>query len=228
MELLLNKEEQEEVIRVTDPVTESNCYIIPGNDTCLVIDPGNFDLLEETLQKRKLAPSIVLLTHGHCDHIGGLNELRDRYSVTVIAAEACSEEMQDTRLNMSRRMEVFLYYKSRGTRMIPYRPFVCKPADLVFEDEYTVVFEERKLQMKALPGHTRGSTVILYGDRLFCGDYLLPEDQVVIRLPGGSEEEYEAAARPWLKRIPDRTLICPGHGVPYRMNEEVKSRHDLR
>ena len=56
----------------------------------MIIDPNDFTAIRELLQKWGLMPGLVLLTHEHCDHIGGLNELRRTYPVTVAATEACS------------------------------------------------------------------------------------------------------------------------------------------
>lgn len=219
MELSLN--------RLVDPITDSNCYVIRGETACMVIDPGNFDLLERMMQKWNTRPLLVLLTHGHCDHTGGLNELRKKYEVTVIATMAGSEEMQSERLNMSRMMEMFLYYKSGETVMTPYQPFVCRPADVTFHDEIEIPFEGWRFRMKALPGHTRGSCVICCEGQIFCGDYLLPGQKVITRMPGGSEEEYEKCAKPWLSSVPDGTEIFPGHGIPFIMDSEVRNFHEL-
>ena len=227
MESLLNRQGRSAVIRLVDPVAESNCYVICGEKSCLVIDPNNFEMLEELFKAQKLCPAMVILTHGHCDHISGLNELRKHYAMPVIATKGCSEEMQNMKLNMSRMMEMFLYYKSGEKKLVPYSPFTCDAADIEFEDETTVTFEETDIWLKALPGHTHGSCVIYCEEILYCGDYLLPDDKVVTRLPGGSDEEYEAYARPWLKTVGDGTIICPGHGVPYVMSREMRNRHDL-
>lgn len=221
---------------LTDPVTDSNCYVIRQESACLVIDPNSFKLLERLFQKWNISPFLVLLTHEHCDHIGGLNELREQYKVTVAASRACSMGIQNTKENMSGMMEMFLYYKSGETKIIPYEPFVCKAADLQFEGEIRIPFAGGMLCMKGLPGHTRGSSVILYEISskgaapekiIFCGDYLLPGDRVLTRLPGGSKEDYEKYAKPWLQRIPDGARIFPGHGEPFQMNSEVRKLHDL-
>lgn len=99
-----------------EPVTESNCYVIREEDKCMIIDPNDFTAIRELLQKLGLMPGLVLLTHEHCDHIGGLNELRRTYPVTVAATEACSAGIGNQTKNMSRMMETFLYFKSRGKR----------------------------------------------------------------------------------------------------------------
>lgn len=213
--------------RLVDPVTDSNCYMIGHGESCMVIDPNSFEGLEPLLQKWNIRPVLVLLTHEHCDHIGGLNELRARYHPVVAASSACSLGMQSAKENMSRMMEMFLYYKSGETKLTPYKPFTCKAADLQFGDEIKLCFGGKEVWMKSLPGHTHGSSVIFYDGILFSGDYLLPKDKVVTRLPGGSEEEYEAYAKPWLSRIPDGMRICPGHGEPFLMSGKVREYHGL-
>lgn len=226
MELLLNKDYTSPIC-LTDPVTTANCYVIPGGKDCLIIDPGNFTLLNEYLKKSSLRPIAVFLTHEHCDHIGGLNQLRADWNVTVVASNPCSAGMQDTRENMSRMMELFLFYKSGETKLVPYESFVCAPADLRFGDTLYLSFFGFLFQMKLLPGHTHGSCVITCGSCLFSGDYLIPGEPVMTRLPGGSDVEYEQFAKSWLSRIPDGYQIFPGHGEPYFMNQEVRTSYGL-
>lgn len=213
--------------RLIDPITGSNCYVIQQGNSCLIIDPNSFELLESLFQKRNIYPVLVCLTHEHCDHIGGLNGLRQKYDVAVLASRPCSFGIQDSRKNMSRRMEALLYYKG-GRKHIPsYESFVCKAADLQFSDKIEIPFREGTVWMKALPGHSCGSTVIGYKGLLFSGDYLLPERKVITRMPGGSEDEYQKFALPWLSGILDGTKIYPGHGDPFFMNEEVRAYHGL-
>ena len=186
-----------------EPVTESNCYVIREEDKCMIIDPNDFTAIRELLQKWGLMPGLVLLTHEHCDQIG--NKTR----------------------NMSRMMETFLYFKSGEKKLVHYPPFQCRKADLTFTDRICCKFATRQLELIPLPGHTPGSMVIRYDGCIFCGDYLLPGDRVVTRLPGGDGDAYEKYAKPWLKTIPDGTWIFPGHGEPFRMNREVREFHEL-
>lgn len=118
-----------------EPVTESNCYVIREEDKCMIIDPNDFTAIRELLQKLGLMPGLVLLTHEHCDHIGGLNELRRTYPVTVAATEACSAGIGNQTKNMSRMMETFLYFKSGEKKFVHYPPFQCRKADLTFTDQ---------------------------------------------------------------------------------------------
>ncbi|HCW27238.1 MAG TPA: MBL fold hydrolase [Lachnoclostridium sp.] len=215
------------IFRITEPVTESNCYVIREKNRCMIIDPNDFPAIRELLQKWNMKPELVLLTHEHCDHIGGLNQLRETYPVTVVATQACSEGIGNKTRNMSRMMETFLYFKSGEKTFVHYPPFQCEKADLTFTDQLCCEFGAKELELIRLPGHTPGSMVIRYNGCLFCGDYLLPGDKVVTRLPGGDEDAYEKYARPWLGKIADGTWIFPGHGEPFQMNREVREFHDI-
>jgi hydroxyacylglutathione hydrolase len=56
-----------------------NCYIPYCSETrhCAVIDPGgNASQILDLIQKNRLDPQYILLTHGHFDHIGGVTELK--------------------------------------------------------------------------------------------------------------------------------------------------------
>lgn len=217
---------------LTDPLTTSNCYVIIGRESCLVIDPNRYDPLDQLFQKCNKRPSVVLLTHEHCDHVAGLNQLRSTYPVTVVCSESCDTGIQNTRRNMSRVMELYLYYKHGEKEVIPYAPFVCRPAEVTFADQYVLAFEDIILRLEALPGHTAGSSIITCeaaGESpvIFTGDYLLPDEKVVTRLPGGNTEDYRQYAMRRLAEIPDGVLIYPGHGQPFRMNDEVRRYHEL-
>ncbi|MCD8082146.1 MAG: MBL fold metallo-hydrolase, partial [Clostridiales bacterium] len=145
--------------RIVDPVTDSNCYGILRGDRCLVIDPNDYSQLKPLLQKWGVRSPLVLLTHEHCDHIGALNALRDEFTPLVVASRACGEGMQSMKENMSRMMEMFLYYKSKCTRLVSYEPFSCRPADVLFSEELSFPFGGGRVWMKSLPGHTHGSSV---------------------------------------------------------------------
>jgi glyoxylase-like metal-dependent hydrolase (beta-lactamase superfamily II) len=225
MELRLNNDTK--LTKIVDPVTDSNCYVLLREGRCAVIDPNNFEALDRLLQKCNTDSLLVLLTHEHCDHIGGLNKLRENYRTVVVASGLCSLGMQNAKENMSRMMETFLYFKSGQTKMVKYDPFTCLAADVQFGDEMWVPFGGSAFRMTSLPGHTHGSSMIAYEGVLFCGDYLLPGEKVVTRLPGGDDEEYEKFARPWLRSIPDGTWIYPGHGEAFMMDAEVRRFHDL-
>ncbi|MBS7009887.1 MBL fold metallo-hydrolase [Anaerostipes sp.] len=213
---------------LTDSITQSNCYIIEENQKAVVIDPNQEKMLIDFLEKQNWQVKQIFLTHEHCDHIRGLNLLRDIYKAPVTAQEECSRGIQNSVSNMSRIMGTYLYFKNGQKEIIDYEPFVCRPADETFLKEQFWSFEGHELRAVSLPGHTPGSScLILDKTRLFSGDYLLPGEKVVTRLPGGNEEDYEKKAKPFLKKLPLEMLVYPGHGTSFVLSDEVMKDHGL-
>lgn len=211
--------------RLEDPLTGSNCYVLREGTDCLVIDP-NRDEVGEWLQFQGLRPSHILLTHEHCDHMAGLEALRSCWPDTpVICTAACSAGLQSTRLNMTCMMEVYLTFQ--GKPGVHYPPFICRPAEQTFSQPYTFRWQSHTLECIPLPGHTPGSMgIVLDGSTFFSGDYLIPGTPVILRLPGGSEEDYRQYTEPVLTALPVGMKICPGHGSPcFRQKREAEHEH---
>lgn len=200
----------------TEPLSGSNCYLMGEEGGCLVVDPndprGPLSLLEE----RGWTPELILLTHEHCDHMAGLDALRARWpQAKTIATAACSANLGSTRLNMSAMMEVYLTF--HGKPGVSYPPFACRGADITYERTYTTHWRGHSVRCVPLPGHTPGSAGIFLDEAaLFSGDYLLGEE-TVLRLPGGSPEDYERVTRPFLAALPRGLAVCPGHGEGYTL-----------
>ena len=209
-----------QIIVSVDPLTESNCYIVPEGNRCVVIDPGESEGLFRILEKNRLEPELILLTHEHCDHMSGLEALRQKYPQARFAATAlCDAGIRNTRLNMSRIMEVYLYF--RGKPGVHYDPFVCRAADEIIADDAELTWRGHTLRFVPLPGHTPGSAGIFLDEKIFfCGDYLIPEEEPIVRFPGGDAEAYERVTKPFLDRLPEGTLICPGHREKYVLERQ--------
>ena len=201
----------------TDPLAESNCYLLGEAGACAVIDPNDPKGPAERLEELGWTPELVLLTHEHCDHMAGVPALRARWpEVKVIAAAACSANLQNPRINMSAMMEVYLTF--RGKPGVTYPPFACGAADITYTKPYETAWRGHRIRCVPLPGHTPGSAVLFWDETtLFSGDYLLPGEETVLRLPGGSKEDYEKFARPFLDALPRGLTIRPGHGAGYTL-----------
>ena len=198
-----------------DPLTESNCYILSEGGHCVLIDPGESENLQRLLEENGWEPELFLLTHEHCDHMAGLDALRRRYpEARFPATEKCNEGIQNPRLNMTRMMEVYLYF--RGKPGVSYRRFVCRPADEIIPDDAVLEWRGHTFRFVPLPGHTPGSEGIFLDEKtFFCGDYLIWEDEPILRFPGGDEALYTQVTEPYLRTLPEGLLICPGHRERY-------------
>lgn len=213
--------------RWTDPLTESNCYLLGEGGYAAVIDPNHPRGPLEKLEALEWEVELILLTHEHCDHMAGLETLRERWpGARVVCSAACDRGIQDRRQNMSLMMEVYLSF--RGKPGVSYAPFVCRPAEVVYDARWETQWRGHRLAAQALPGHTPGSACLCVdGETVFTGDYLIPGEAVILRLPGGSEAEYLESTRPFLAGLPLGTAICPGHGTPYMLTEKERSEHGL-
>lgn len=68
------------IIRLTVGPLQENCYIVYNKENeCVIIDPGyESQRIIDTIEKEKLKPLYILLTHGHIDHIGAVKDLKDK------------------------------------------------------------------------------------------------------------------------------------------------------
>ena len=72
----------------TEPLAESNCYLLAEDGGCVVIDPNHPQGPLRVLEARGWSPELILLTHEHCDHTAGLEALRERYPAVRVLASA--------------------------------------------------------------------------------------------------------------------------------------------
>lgn len=58
-------------------------WLVIQSGDCLIIDPGDAKPVQAYLQQHQLTPRAILITHRHADHIGGVAELCQHYSLPV-------------------------------------------------------------------------------------------------------------------------------------------------
>ncbi len=80
------------VNRIVVGYLSENCYVLSVDDSkCLVIDPGDdaYKIIEEIGDKEVLG---ILITHRHNDHIGALEEIKNRYNAPIYEFETLEEK----------------------------------------------------------------------------------------------------------------------------------------
>lgn len=183
------------VIKITNGPLEQNCYILYDKKDAIIIDPGiGTDLILETLDKYKLKPCYVLLTHGHFDHIYSAKILKDK-GAKVFITEVDGPKLLDNELNMG-----FICNTE------------CKPVlPDGFLTEGEVEFLGEKFDIVFTPGHTSGSVVIIYKDYIFTGDTYF-EEGIYGRtdLLDGNQELIEKSLNKLKPYLTNKT-VCAGH-----------------
>lgn len=194
---------------------ETNCYILRSSELttdCLIIDTGlDVHPLLEFLDKNKLKPVAVILTHGHIDHITGVGGLRERYpSIEVYIHKNDAELLTDEVANLS-----FMAGES----------FSTSEADHLVEEPD--VIEEAGIQLRVIhsPGHTPGG-ICLYSQKdgiVFVGDTLFADSVGRTDFPGGDMRQLIESVKEKLLILPDETVVYPGHGPQTTIGREKKN-----
>lgn len=144
----------------------------------------------------------ILLTHGHFDHTGTLEELKKTTGAQVVAA---GEDL-------------------KGSRLFP-----VASADLLLKDEMLLELDELKIRCWHTPGHTPGSYCFLCGDLFITGDTLFAGSIGRTDLEGGSYPEMEKSlARLLSLPVPDQAQVLPGHGEFSTFGREKKTNGFLQ
>jgi hydroxyacylglutathione hydrolase len=184
---------------------ETNCYVVRADESaadCLVIDAGfEIDQLMEALARNGLTPTAVVLTHGHVDHIAGLEALRARFpGIRVYIHKLDAPMLADPESNLSAFIE---------------GPLTTGPAEVLLEDGDTVEEAGVRLEVLLTPGHTPGGICLYARDEglVFVGDTLFADSVGRTDFPGGDMNELIRSIRNKLLTLPDETVIYPGHGM---------------
>lgn len=176
---------------------QENTYIFAQDEKALIVDPGgDFDRIVQVIESQDLEPKLILLTHGHGDHIGAVNQLRDKYNIKAYAHRLEKELLEDMDLNVSKMLG---------------NPVIVK-ADGFFEDEDIIEFEGNNIKVIHTPGHTMGGVCFYFDDILVSGDTLFRGSVGRSDLATGNMSQLMDSLNNRLMKLPDETKVLPGHG----------------
>ncbi len=178
---------------------DENCYVV-SDDTGegVVIDPGG--MAKEILayiREKKLSIQAVLDTHGHCDHIGANDAIRDETGAPLYIHKADAPMLSDMRLNLS----AFMGFKA-----------LSRPAEHLLSEGDKISFGQSELEVIHTPGHTVGGVCFVGDGVVFTGDTLFAGSIGRSDFPGGSEVELIGNIKKKLLALPDETKVYSGHG----------------
>ncbi len=187
--------------RIMLGVCQTNCYFVyeAGKSGALVFDPADKgDYIYNGLKDKGFSVEAIFLTHGHFDHIWGVEKLRELSGAPVYAYEGERQLCESASLNVS---------ESAG------RPCVIK-ADRYLKDGEKVDVAGITLQVIATPGHTQGSCCFYFEEEkiLISGDTLFQESVGRTDLPTGSMSALVRSVRERLMPLPEDVKVYPGHG----------------
>lgn len=184
---------------------ETNCYIVIDEKTlaCAVIDPaGDASTLLDYLEDNHLKCRFALLTHGHFDHVGAVNELLEETDAVLAMHKA----------------------DDGATIGGDYYKFNAPEGTQFFAEGDVIAVDSLSFTVMETPGHTPGSVCLLCttpdGDRaIFSGDTLFRDScGRTDFMMGSTEDMFRSLKR--LAELPGDCEVYPGHGFSTTLSRE--------
>ncbi len=179
----------------------------------MVIDvPPDPEAVGRLLAKHDLTPVAALITHGHIDHVGG---------VDGIASPTVRAYLHPDDLDMARHPRMQLEALFGSGVSIGDEEFVTT-SFVELEDNQTIELADMSFEVIHTPGHTPGHCCfrITTEELLFSGDHLFAGSIGRTDLPGGSYETLMASMAARILPLPPETDVLPGHGPRTTLAQE--------
>jgi hydroxyacylglutathione hydrolase len=193
---------------------------VDGSSDAILIDPGDEvgDLLA-IAQRRRWTVRNILLTHGHVDHVAGVEAARSATGAPVGL----------------HKDDLFLYEAAlQQGRMFGYDVVQPKAPDFFVDGHQRLEWDGFAAIVHHTPGHSPGGVCYEIGragggtTELFVGDTLFAGSIGRTDLPGGDYPTLMSSIRTVLLAFPDGTVIHPGHGPESTIGDERRSNPFLR
>ena len=178
-----------------------NCYIVGCEETreVAVIDPGgNAAGIVNLLKENNLQALYIINTHGHIDHIGGNQGVKEATGAQILIHEADAKMLVSSASNLSSFM---------GPKV------TSPPADrFIKEGDIIKIGNTVELEVIHTPGHSQGGICLKTDNIIFVGDTLFQGSIGRTDFPGGSYQQLIKMIKEKLLCYDDETVAYPGHG----------------
>jgi len=202
-----------------------NIFAVTRNSRTILIDTGiSFDRsrIEHALERKRLIPEAVVLTHTHFDHAGNAAWLQKEYGSEVVVQEAESGMLASGDTPIPHGTYSFTRsLVSIGRKIGPVFRYDACVADHVFTDRFDLNRFGINGFIIHTPGHSPGGATVVIDDVV-----AIAGDSVIGTMPGSPfppfADDVSVLIGSW-KRIIDTgcLTILPGHGKPVSREEMI-------
>ena len=187
---------------------QTNCYIVVDDQTQkgVVIDPADEgDYIVQFIREHHWEVNQILLTHGHFDHVGGIDPIKKELGAKIWIHEKDALMLEDPGKNLSFLME--------GGGLF-------QRADGFLEEGRSIVFGTGKLDIIHTPGHTPGGVSFIGDHFVFAGDTLFRNSVGRTDFPYSSGTQLVESIQKKLFALSDDFTVYPGHGPETTIGRE--------
>lgn len=228
--------------RMAIGIYQTNCYYLyrDGQTEAIVVDPADCGAeIAMALRDKGLSVAAILLTHGHFDHIWGVEELKRAASeqesadATGEAVRASEKKTADlTGEGAQKSAQGVLVYAGEAEKALLADPEMNVSADMRrptsitadvwVKDGQTLSLAGIEIQVLATPGHTAGGVCYYVPEAhlVLCGDTIFCESVGRTDFPTGSMSTLVRSIREKLLPLPEETVLYPGHGESTTVGNE--------
>lgn len=185
-------------------------YIDDHTKSGFLIDPGaQAGVIYDAVVRNGWTIEKILLTHGHFDHMGAAEVLRERLVAPIYIYPEDAPYLTDPRLNLS---------ENSGD------PITVPHYEELYDGEIIRLKANSRFYLKVIhtPGHTPGS-VTYYApeeDAAFVGDLLYQHGPGLTHFPGGNRKLLEESIINKIFTLPNNTVLLSGHSSPITVAQE--------
>ncbi len=189
---------------------QCNCSIFGDEQSheAIVIDPGdNIDEILAILERHALRVKTIVITHAHIDHIGGAAKLKAATGAPVLM-NANDQELYD-------HLDV-------QASWLGMEPPAQTAIDDAARDGDVLTLGPAEFRVLHTPGHTQGSISLWIPaeNKLIAGDTLFRDSIGRTDLPGGNPRQILRSIEDKLLKLPEETVVVPGHGANTTIGRE--------
>lgn len=196
----------------------TNCYIVQDEETkeTMVIDPGGEpEKIIEMVNILEANVKYIYLTHCHGDHIGALKEVKDAVGGKILIHRYDVEGLYNKDISLTDYIGIHDIHLEADSRV---------------DDGDKIHIGNLEFIVIHTPGHTAGGSS-LYCEKeklLFSGDTLFHGTWGRTDLPTSSFQDIMNSITEKLLKLPDDTIVYPGHGKSTMIEEEKPIYLDLK
>ncbi len=195
---------------IPNGILQANTYVLIDEETkeAAIIDSGGeFEIINDALEKYGAKLKYILNTHAHFDHVMGEKEAQERTGLPVYVHEDDKILLE----NLKRQAAFFRIGEAEA------------PENIKTFDENTV-FKLGNQEIKVIhtPGHTPGSVCFLVGDALISGDTLFYGSIGRTDFEGGSFAQISDSIQNKLFKLDENITVYPGHDAQTTIGYEKK------